>query len=153
MRAVYPPRNEGDGKGAVSFMAFNSRTGRAASHRSWAQTVDRDARTLPGIEAARAKFEDAVDPDRKMSPATRAKAIRNAQQARMIELSERAVAARQARRKTRTEAERQAEFQRRRATNRAKREAQTETERQAEFQRRSAAQRKRREAEARGEAP
>jgi hypothetical protein len=79
-------------------LAFDSRTGRAASHRSWAKTVDREARSLPGREAARAKFEDAVDPQRLMSDKDRAKAIRNAQTARMIELSAKGVAARERKR-------------------------------------------------------
>ena len=66
----------------------------ARAHRSWARTVDRDARTRPGREAAQAKLEAEVDPDHRMSPATRRKAIRNAQIARMKELSAKGVEAR-----------------------------------------------------------
>jgi hypothetical protein len=79
-------------------LPFNTRTARAASHRSWSKTVDRDQRTLPGREAARAKLEGSVDPDGLMTPETRRKAIVNAKKDQMIRLSELGVAARRRKR-------------------------------------------------------
>jgi hypothetical protein len=80
-------------------MAFKSSNEAAArAHKSWAQTENRDARTRPGLEAARRALEDSVDPDRRMSARDRAKAIKNAQQQRMRELSMLGVAARQRKR-------------------------------------------------------
>jgi hypothetical protein len=46
---------------------------KAAAHRSWAATVDREARTAPGREAALAKLLVEVDPDLKMSERDRLK--------------------------------------------------------------------------------
>ena len=39
----------------------------AAAHASWAATPDRSARTAPARRASLARFEDQVDPERKLS--------------------------------------------------------------------------------------
>jgi hypothetical protein len=77
-------------------MPFRTSTqARAAAHASWAKTPDRAARTR---EAALAKFEREVDPDRKMSAGDRRKAAVNAQKARMNAMSQKGVDARQRKR-------------------------------------------------------
>ena len=43
-----------------------------ASHTSWGRTPDRAARTLPARQAMAAKFEEMVDPERRLDPAERA---------------------------------------------------------------------------------
>ena len=43
-----------------------------ASHTSWSRTPDRAARTLPARQAMAAKFEEMVDPERRLDPAERA---------------------------------------------------------------------------------
>ena len=78
-------------------MSFKSRTqAKAAAHQSWAQTPDRVARTAKARKAVQANLEAAVDPDHKMSPVDRRKAIANAQAARMLALSQKGVDARRA---------------------------------------------------------
>lgn len=52
-----------------------------AVHTSWANTVDRTARTAPGTKAFLDRFEKQVDPDGVMDPVTRAKAAQNARTA------------------------------------------------------------------------
>lgn len=84
-------------------MPFTSRNARAAAHGSWANTPDRDARTLPGREAARAKLEAEVEAklrarDPHVTPADVAKAVKSAETARMFALSAKGVAAGQAKR-------------------------------------------------------
>jgi hypothetical protein len=49
-----------------------------ASHASWAQTVDRTARTAPARKAALDRFERQVDPEGLMDPATRAQMAESA---------------------------------------------------------------------------
>ena len=44
-----------------------------AAHESWANTEDRSSRTAAARAALLAKFEDEVDPDRKLDPAERAR--------------------------------------------------------------------------------
>lgn len=52
--------------------------GQMGAHKSWANTTDRTARTLPARLAHNAKFERQVDPDGKLSPAERAKRAESA---------------------------------------------------------------------------
>lgn len=55
-----------------------------ASNARWAKTADREKRlavTQAGRDAAEARFIDIVDPERKLSEAERAKAVRNAKTA------------------------------------------------------------------------
>jgi hypothetical protein len=55
-----------------------------AVHSSWFKTEDRTARTQPGLQAANVtRFEDQVDPDRKLTPEERAKRVVNARQAHL----------------------------------------------------------------------
>ncbi len=77
-------------------MSFRtSSQARAAAHTSWARTPDRTARTEKARAAAKANLEREVDPYGRMSPKDRAKAVKNAQAARMHTLSQKGVDARQ----------------------------------------------------------
>jgi hypothetical protein len=67
------------------------------AHQSWAQTPDRRARTQPGRDAAQAKLEDAVDPNREMSAGDRKKAVENQRRAQLLLANEQSVKARKAR--------------------------------------------------------
>lgn len=53
----------------------------AAAHASWANTTDRAARTEPARRAALAKFEDQVDPERKLEPEERTRRALSARRA------------------------------------------------------------------------
>lgn len=55
--------------------------GRIGAHKSWANTEDRAARTAPAREAFNRRFEDEVDPDRKLDPAERARRSESARKA------------------------------------------------------------------------
>ena len=68
-----------------------------AAHTSWANTEDRTERTEPGRQAMRKKFEDQVDPDRKLPPAERAKRVENARKAFYQQLALKSAKARAAR--------------------------------------------------------
>jgi hypothetical protein len=70
---------------------------RHGSHKSWANTVDRTARTAPGRAGLLRKFEDQVDPDRTLTPQERAKRVESARKAFYVRLSYLAVKARRAR--------------------------------------------------------
>jgi hypothetical protein len=65
-----------------------------ASEASWANTENRTARSQPGRDAMYKKFEDAVDPDRKLTPAERAKRVENARKAHFKRLALRSAIAR-----------------------------------------------------------
>lgn len=71
--------------------------GRKGGHTSWANTVDRSARTAPAREAARLRFEKIVDPDGELDPALRAKLAENARKAFLADMSIRAAQARRRR--------------------------------------------------------
>ena len=51
--------------------------GQIAVNTSWANTVDRSARTEPGRQAMLRKFEQQVDPDGVLTPAERTKRAKN----------------------------------------------------------------------------
>jgi hypothetical protein len=53
-----------------------ARYGRIGAYESWAHTEDRTARTAPARRAMLEKFERAVDPDGKLTPAERGQARR-----------------------------------------------------------------------------
>jgi hypothetical protein len=55
--------------------------GRIGAHASWANTVDRTARTEPGRRAMLEKFEDEVDPNRELPVAERARRAEHARKA------------------------------------------------------------------------
>jgi hypothetical protein len=55
-------------------MGFDSLSGRAAVHRSWANTTDRAARTAPAGAAQARQREHQVDPDGLLSPKARSQA-------------------------------------------------------------------------------
>ena len=73
-----------------------------AAHHSWLSTEDRTARTQPGRDAMNRKFEDQVDPERKLPAAERAKL---AETARKLHFNRMAFASAKARRQ-RNEAKR-----------------------------------------------
>lgn len=55
--------------------------GAIGAHVSWSQTEDRTARTANGRRAFEQRFEDEVDPERKLPPAERAKRAESARRA------------------------------------------------------------------------
>lgn len=68
---------------------------RAAAHSSWARTVDRTERTQPGRDAFLRRFEDQVDPERKLSHAERLRRAEQAKKAHFVRLALRSSRARQ----------------------------------------------------------
>ena len=71
--------------------------GRIGAHKSWANTDDRTARTAPARAAFDKRFEDEVDPDRKLDPAERAKRADSARRAYFARLALKSAQARRAR--------------------------------------------------------
>lgn len=67
---------------------------RMAAYESWANTEDRAARTAPARKALLAKFEDEVDPERKLRPVERAKRVEAARHAYFTRLAYRSARAR-----------------------------------------------------------
>ena len=61
-----------------------------SAHTSWANTKNQTARTQPGRDAMRRKFEQQVDPNGVLSPAERAKRAENLRKAHMTRLALRA---------------------------------------------------------------
>ena len=70
-------------------MATKNINARIAAEISWARTQDRSARTRPAREAFLRKFEDQVDPDRKLPPDERARRANHALRAHMLRLRKR----------------------------------------------------------------
>jgi hypothetical protein len=70
------------------------RRARIAAHASWANTVDRTARTSSGTKAFLDRFERQVDPDAVLPEETRAAMAKHARTAYMLQLAERSAAAR-----------------------------------------------------------
>lgn len=68
---------------------------RMAAHRSWAGTADRTERTRPAREAFMRRFEDQVDPERKLSQPERLRRAEQARKAHFQELAFRSSRARQ----------------------------------------------------------
>jgi hypothetical protein len=64
-----------------------ARWGRIGADESWAHTEDRTARTAPARRAMLEKFEHAVDPDGKLTPAERAKRAEFARKAHFQRLA------------------------------------------------------------------
>lgn len=58
-----------------------------AAHESWARTADRTARTAKAREGFLKRFEDEVDPDRKLEPAERARRAEHARKAYFARLA------------------------------------------------------------------
>lgn len=67
---------------------------RMAAHRSWACTADRTERTRPARDAFMRRFEDQVDPDRRLSQTER---LRRAEQARKAHFAQLALCSSRAR--------------------------------------------------------
>jgi hypothetical protein len=70
---------------------------RIAAEISWARTADRSARTRPAREAFLRRFEDEVDPDRKLPPDERTRRANHALRAHMLRLRKRVSASRKPR--------------------------------------------------------
>jgi hypothetical protein len=68
-----------------------------AVNKSWAHTEDRTKRTQAGRDAFDKRFDDEVDPERKLDPAERAKRAANARKAYFAALAYKSSRARQAR--------------------------------------------------------
>jgi hypothetical protein len=60
---------------------------RLAAHESWSRTPDRTTRTAPACEAFLAKFDDLVDPGRKLAPEERGRRAANARKAHFSRLA------------------------------------------------------------------
>lgn len=58
-----------------------------AAHSSWARTADRAERTRPGREAFLRRFEDEVDPERKLSEGERLRRAEQARKAHFVRLA------------------------------------------------------------------
>ena len=71
--------------------------GRIGAHKSWANTEDRSARTAPARAAFQKRFEDEVDPDRKLDAAERARRAESARKAYFAELALKSAQARRRR--------------------------------------------------------
>jgi hypothetical protein len=61
--------------------------GQLGAEVSWANTVDRAARTKPAREGFLEKLADQVDPDRKLSPKERALRVEHARKAHMLRMA------------------------------------------------------------------
>lgn len=68
--------------------------GRIGAHESWARTEDRAARTANARKAFLRRFEDQVDPDRKLPEAERLQRAEHARKAHFQRLAQRSAAAR-----------------------------------------------------------
>lgn len=77
-------------------MSDRTQIAKLAAHTSWALTEDRAARTAPARQALLERFEDEVDPDRKLPADERA---RRAESARKAYYQRLALKSAQARRK------------------------------------------------------
>lgn len=78
--------------------AERSLQARAAAHARWARTADRAVATAPARAAFEARFEDEVDPDRRLTPQERARRVEHARAAYFADLSVRSARARRRRR-------------------------------------------------------
>ncbi|GAB3487793.1 hypothetical protein [Flexivirga lutea] len=67
---------------------------RVAAHESWANTINRTARTAPARQAFLRKFEDLVDPARQLPAAERERRATNARKAHFSRLALRSAQAR-----------------------------------------------------------
>ena len=70
---------------------------RAAAEASWAKTPDRAARMAAAHHARQVtRFENQVDPERRLAPEVRAQLVEKARRADALDMSRKAVAARRA---------------------------------------------------------
>jgi hypothetical protein len=74
--------------------AERSLRARMATHTGWAKTENRTERSRPGREAAFRKFEDQVDPDRKLPESERIKRAESARRAHMADIARKSVKSR-----------------------------------------------------------
>jgi hypothetical protein len=75
----------------------HSLASRFGAHLSWANTVDRSARTAPARRALEAKFDQLADPDGTLLPHERAKRAENLRKAHFAQLALKSAQARRRR--------------------------------------------------------
>lgn len=77
-------------------MSDRSQIARIAANTRWAQTEDRSAATQAARDAMSRKFEDQVDPDRRLAPDERARRADSARRAHFQRLALKSAQARRA---------------------------------------------------------
>lgn len=80
--------------------AERSSIGRLGAHTKWALTEDRSAATQPARDALLRKFEDQVDPGRRLPPEERAKRAESARRAHYQRLALKSAQVRRAKSKS-----------------------------------------------------
>lgn len=78
----------------MSTAAERSQVAKIAAHTRWANTDDRSAATQPARDGLLRKFEDQVDPDRRLSPPERARRAESARRAHYQRLAKKSAQAR-----------------------------------------------------------
>lgn len=73
---------------------------RSAAHASWAKTPDRTARTANARRAFLNRFDDEVDPERRLDPQERAVRAEHARKAYFLDLARKSAQARRKGRQT-----------------------------------------------------
>jgi hypothetical protein len=76
--------------------ADRSQIAKIAANTRWAHEEDRSAATQPARDGMYRKFEDEVDPERKLPPEERAKRVENARRAYYQQLARKSAQARRA---------------------------------------------------------
>jgi hypothetical protein len=84
-------------------MALHNRRG---AHKSWSKTKDWPKRTQPARDKRLQRFLEQVDPDQVMDPETRLKAAKAARRAHCLEMAEKSVQVRKARKEARQSGDR-----------------------------------------------
>src|SRR5262249_13686311 len=92
-RSASPARLRRTGRGVATHEERSS-AARIGAHTSWANTVDRSRRTAPARQGFMKRFEDQVDPERKLSPHERQLRAQSAMRAYMGQLSKKGKQAR-----------------------------------------------------------
>jgi hypothetical protein len=77
---------------------YHSQAGKIGAHTRWANEPDRTAALQPARDGMYRKFEDQVDPDRRLAPDERAKRVDSARKAYYQRLALKSAQARRAKR-------------------------------------------------------
>lgn len=78
----------------MSTPAERSQIAKIAAHTRWANTVDRSAATQAARDGLLRKFEDQVDPDRRLAPEERTRRAESARRAHFQRLARKSAQAR-----------------------------------------------------------
>lgn len=78
--------------------ADRSSIAKVAAHTRWSKTTDRTAATQPARDGLTKRFEDQVDPERRLSPDERAQRVESARRAHFQRLALKSAQARRAKR-------------------------------------------------------